>query len=167
VRALVVPRPKGLGTTHLLRLRLDDSSGRPVSSNLYWLSTREDVLDWKKAEWFYTPTKVHADLTALSRLPATALAVQARSDASGAEGEARVSVANNGSALAFQVHLKLVDAASGEELLPVYWEDNYFALFPGEKRELRVGYPHVAAGRALSVEADAWNAPRVTAEARQ
>ncbi len=37
-----------------------------MSRNFYWLSTREDVLDWKKTKWYYTPTKVHADLTALA-----------------------------------------------------------------------------------------------------
>jgi exo-1,4-beta-D-glucosaminidase len=166
VRALVVPKPKELSATHFLRLRLDDAAGRPISANLYWLSTREDVLDWEKTEWHYTPTRVHADLSGLARLPATALAVEARSDASGPEGAARVSISNTGTALAFQVHLKLVAAASGEEVLPVYWEDNYFALFPGEKRELRVVYPGRSDTPSFSVEADAWNAPRVVAEAK-
>lgn len=167
VRALVVPKPKDLSPTHLLRLRLDDSAGRAVSSNLYWLSTREDVLDWAKTEWYYTPTRVHADLSALAALPATTLAVEARSGVAGPEGEARVRVSNTGTTLAFQVHVKLVAAASGDELLPVYWEDNYFALFPGETRELRVAYPRGPDSPALSVQADAWNATRVVAEAKQ
>jgi exo-1,4-beta-D-glucosaminidase len=166
VRALAVPKPKALSTTHLLRLRVDDAGGRTLSSNLYWLSTREDVLDWPKTEWYYTPTKVHADLGALAQLPATTLAMEARADGDGAEGRARVRVENVGGALAFQVHLKLVDAKTGEELLPVYWEDNYFALFPGETRELTVGYPHEAGAVAVAVEADAWNASRLVVRAK-
>ena len=53
----------------------------------------------------------------------------------------RWSVENTGTALAFQVHLKLVDAESGDELLPVFWDDNYFELLPGETRAIRVAYP--------------------------
>jgi len=68
-----------------------------------------------------------------------------------------VSVENTGKALAFQVHLKLTSGPGGPEILPVYWEDNYFALFPGEKRELRVSYPRGAA-KGPVVTAEAWNA---------
>jgi len=69
----------------------------------------------------------------------------------------RVSVENTGQALAFQVHLKLTNGAGGPEILPVYWEDNYLALFPGEKRELRVAYARGAATNPV-VTAEAWNA---------
>ena len=79
----------------------------------------------------------------------------------GPESAVKVTVENAGKALAFQVHLKLLSAKGGEEILPVYWEDNYVALFPGEKRELRVSYP-ASAAKAPVVEADAWNAPRVS-----
>ena len=48
---------------------------------------------------------------------------------------------------------------SGEEILPVFWEDNYFELFPGEKREVRVEFPR-GTGRP-SVTAEAWNATLV------
>jgi exo-1,4-beta-D-glucosaminidase len=158
-RALVVPKPKELTTTYFLRLKLEDSAARPVSANFYWLSTREDVLDVKKTQWYFTPTKVHADLTALARLPATTLAVRSRLEEGGEETAARVSVENTGQALAFQVRLKMVEAASGKEVLPVFWEDNYFELFPGEKRELRVSYLPGARPGPLAVEAEAWNVP--------
>ncbi len=160
-RALAIPVHPNLTTTYFLRLRLDDSAGRPLSSNFYWLSTREDELDWAKTEWYYTPTRVHADLTALASLPPTTLAVSSRIPPSGTEGAAAVTVENTGQALAFQVHLKLTEAAGGREILPVYWDDNYFALLPGEKRELRVTYARGAA-KSPAVEADAWNALRAT-----
>jgi exo-1,4-beta-D-glucosaminidase len=53
------------------------------------------------------------------------------------------------------VRLKLVDPANGTELLPVYWEDNYFELFPGETREIRVRYPPTS--QQPRVEVEAWN----------
>jgi exo-1,4-beta-D-glucosaminidase len=158
-RAFPVPAVANLSATYFLRLKLEDAAGRPVSSNFYWLSTREDVLDWAKKKWYYTPTRTHADLRALAQLPPTRLTVTSKTEAGGPEGRSRVTVENAGTSLAFQVRLKLTDGPDGEEVLPVYWEDNYFALMPGEKRELTVAYP--APRGAPSVEAQAWNAPPV------
>jgi hypothetical protein len=70
-------------------------------------------------------------------------------------------VRTDGTALAFQVRLKLNDAA-GEEILPVFWEDNYLMLRPGETREVRVALP-AGAPAGAAVEAQAWNAPVVRA----
>lgn len=159
-RAIQIPDLPNLSTTYFVRLKLADSTGKPVGTNFYWLSTREDVLDWGQTKWYYTPTKRHADLTALARLPATTLAVSARFDETGREEMAYVAVRNTGQSLAFQVHLKVIDSQSGEEILPVFWEDNYFELFPGEKREIRVSYPRDQRKGAPVVEVDAWNVAR-------
>jgi exo-1,4-beta-D-glucosaminidase len=157
VRAFVVPKPQLSSPTYFLRLKLEDSSNRLVSRNFYWLSTREDVLDWKKTKWYYTPTKTHADLTALARLAPPELVLSTRFEDADAEGVARVSVENKGKALAFQVHLKLTDGDGGPEILPVWWEDNYFELFPGETRELVARYPLARRSTKPAVEAAAWN----------
>jgi hypothetical protein len=99
-------------------------------------------------------------LTALTRLPPTTLAITTAPATAEGEDAQVVVVANTGSALAFQIRLKLIDAASGEELLPVFWGANYFELMPGEKRSIRVTYPRPADARSLAVEAEAWNVPR-------
>ncbi|MGH9336680.1 MAG: glycoside hydrolase family 2 protein [Vicinamibacteria bacterium] len=39
----------------------------------------------------------------------------------------------------------------------MFWDDNYFALFPGEKREIRVAYPRKSGGATPVVEVEAWN----------
>ena len=155
VRALAVPELRDITTTYFLRLRLADANGRELSRNFYWLSTQDDVLDWKNTKWYYTPTSRHADLTALAKLPVTTLTVSPRFDGDASEGAARVTVTNTGRALAFQVRLKLVDPGTGEEILPVYWQDNYFELFPDETREIRVSYPRGTPRPRVEVEA--WN----------
>lgn len=147
VRAFTIPKAKDLTPTYFVRLRLEDAGGREVSRNFYWLSTREDVLDWKNTKWYYTPTSRHADLTALAKLPPTTL------DVSSAGG--RVTVKNTGAALAFQVRLKAVDPQTGEEILPVFWEDNYFELFPGETRT--IGVAHTRPAPQLRIDVEAWN----------
>jgi exo-1,4-beta-D-glucosaminidase len=162
-RAFTVPVPEAGSTIYFLKLSLADDSSTVLSTNFYWLSTKPDVLDEAGTKWYYTPTSRHADLTDLAKLPPTELAVSRR-DAADAETPASiVTVENTGKALAFQVHLKLVDASTGEELLPVYWEANYFELMPGEQRAVRVSSPRRGAARTLAVEADAWNVPRTVA----
>jgi len=159
VRAFEIPALAATSPTYFVRLDLRDAGGALVSTNTYWLATRDDVLDWGKTKWFYTPVTQHADLTALSRLPATTLALERVGDPGGA-GAARVRVSNTGAALAFQVRLKLTDGAGGREPLPVFWDDNYLALLPGESRELAVSYPAGGTGTPV-IEAEAWNAPAV------
>jgi exo-1,4-beta-D-glucosaminidase len=157
-RAFALPAPgPDWSRTYFVRLAVRDTEGREVSRNVYWLSTEEDQLDWANTKWYYTPTKTHADLRALATLPRTSLTVAPTFDLSGDEGHARVVVTNTGTALAFQVRLKVVDPSSGDEILPVFWEDNYFALFPGESRELAVSFPGTRTGRP-SITAEAWNA---------
>jgi exo-1,4-beta-D-glucosaminidase len=159
VRALSIPPLENLTTTYFLRLRLTDSGGREVSRNFYWLSTVEDVLEWDTKKWFHTPTLKHADLTALAKLPPTTLEVTPRFEHDPREGRARITVTNTGKALAFQVRLKVVDPSDGEEILPVFWQDNYFELFPGESREIGVSYPRPRGGTSAQprVEVEAWN----------
>jgi hypothetical protein len=42
----------------------------------------------------------------------------------------------------------------------VFWDANYFELLPGEKRRVKVTFPSPPKGRALRIEAEAWNVPR-------
>lgn len=156
-RAFTIPALADLTTTYFVRLKLAHE-GREVSRNFYWLSTREDTLDWANTKWYYTPTSRHADLTALTTLPRTTLDVSSRFDAD--RGGARVRVRNTGGALAFQIRLKVVEPATGEEILPVFWDDNYFELFPGEQREIRVTYPRPPIKTDPRIEVEAWNVPK-------
>jgi exo-1,4-beta-D-glucosaminidase len=157
-RVFEIPILPGLTTTYFVRLAVTDSNGRAVSRNFYWLSTNDDRLDWPKTEWYYTPTTRHADLTALARLPATTLSVSQRETSDGPDPAERVIVSNAGRALAFQVHLALIDPASGIEILPAFWADNYFELLPGEQREIRVSWPRDRRVTRPRVTAEAWNA---------
>jgi exo-1,4-beta-D-glucosaminidase len=163
LRALVLPEVPGLTTTYFLRLRLTDAAGRAQSSNFYWLSTRPDVLDWAKSEWFVTPQSGYADFSDLSRLPRVTLELSAESDAQGGEGRTRVRVANPSRSLAFLVRLKVTRGKDGDEVLPVFWEDNYFELLPGERREVVASYPRKDHGGAPpGVEVDGWNVERAS-----
>jgi exo-1,4-beta-D-glucosaminidase len=157
-KAFVIPELQGLSTTYFLRLTLEDAAGKTVSSNFYWLSTKPETLDWDKSTWYHTPTKTFADYTGLQSLPKVSLKVSSARETKGGEGAMRVSVSNPGPNLAFAVHLKITKGRGGEELLPIYWEDNYFPLLPGEKREVRVTFREAdLQGAKPFVEVDGWN----------
>jgi len=46
----------------------------------------------------------------------------------------------------------------GGDIQPVYWEDNYFELMPGEKREVSATFQRKLLGGAKSqIKVDGWN----------
>ena len=157
-RIFTIPEIAGLAGTYFVRLALEDSAGKMVSSNFYWLSTKPETLDWEKSTWYHTPTKTFADFTALGRLPKVKVRLDSRLERRGEEGVARVTVENPTHSLAFFTHLKVTKGKGGEEVLPILWEDNYFPLLPGEKREITGSYRHKDLGEAEAVVAvDGWN----------
>src|SRR5437660_6924833 len=161
VRAFVVPDLPELTSTYFISLMVTKGS-TAVSRNFYWLSSTADALAWDKSTWYYTPTTRHADLTALASLPRTNVQAEWSMDASASpEPRARVTIANTGRALAFQVRLKALDA-SGSEILPVYWQDNYVSLLPGERRDISVAVP-TWAPRVTAVVLEGWNVPATPA----
>jgi exo-1,4-beta-D-glucosaminidase len=137
-RVLSMPDIDGLSPTHFLDLRLLAPSGRVISSNLYWLSTSGEELDWEKSNWYTTPVKKYADFTALGQLPPAhvMMSVGAMTTRTG-RSELEVTLRNTGRTLAFFMRLQLTKARH-EEVLPVLWQDNYISLMPGEKRVVTV-----------------------------
>jgi exo-1,4-beta-D-glucosaminidase len=150
-RLFQLPDLQGLSSTYFIDLLLTDSAGKTVSRNFYWLSTSPETLDFDKSTWYVTPTRTFADYTALNRLPTVDLNATARSQAQ----STTVTVTNPGKTLAFAVHLAVKHEPGGEEILPVLWQDNYFALLPGESRQVTATYSPVR-GTPV-VEVDGWN----------
>ena len=143
-----MPALENISTTHFLRLQLIDADPAIRSVNSYWLSTKPDVLDFSKSNWNITPCKSFADYTELTKLPKVKLECESLGVShDAADDDAKFRVANTSEAIAFMVRLKLNRGAGGEELLPIRWQDNYFMLLPGEKREISARYfPRDAAG---------------------
>ncbi|HYK51015.1 MAG TPA: glycoside hydrolase family 2 protein, partial [Terriglobales bacterium] len=157
-KALTLPEIDGLSPTYFLVLRLEDASGKLVGSNFYWLSTKPETLDWEKSNWYTTPTASYADYTALSQLPKVKLSVAHHTEHKGEEAVTHVTLVNSSKSLAFFVRLKVDKGKGGEEILPVLWQDNYFSLLPGERREVTATYRAHELGTALpAVEVSGWN----------
>jgi exo-1,4-beta-D-glucosaminidase len=70
-RVFILPPIQGLTTTYFVSLTLE-SAGQIRSRNFYWLSTREETIDWARQEEdpsgeydisTWAPTKTFADYT--------------------------------------------------------------------------------------------------------
>jgi exo-1,4-beta-D-glucosaminidase len=131
-----VSEPEGITPTYFLNLQLSSASGELLSRNFYWLSSKPDVPDFSKTEWYYTPLTEFADFAALQDLPKATVNASAGFSDAAEETAARVSLENSGTGLAFLVHLRVLKGKDGAEVLPVYFDDNYVSLLPGEKREI-------------------------------
>ena len=183
-RVFTIPSPTGLSTAYFVSLTLE-SAGQIKSRNFYWLSTREETLDWARQELdssgeydisTWTPTKAFADYTPLNTLPQVDLDATAQNKKSGEESITTVTIHNPASALAFAVHLKVNRASNqrvsregqqDDEILPVLWQDNYFALLPGETRQVTATFRNLENGNATpTVEIDGWNVKHKIAEAQ-
>jgi exo-1,4-beta-D-glucosaminidase len=157
-KIFTVPDVSGLSPTYFVVLRLEDSAGKLVGSNFYWLSTKPETLDWAKSNWWMTPTESYADYTALSQLPKVKLTVTNRTEHKGEDNVTHVTLTNPSKSLAFFVRLKVDKGAHGQEILPVIWQDNYISLLPGEKREVTATYRANELGVSKPVvEVSGWN----------
>ena len=153
-----LPAIKGLPPVYFLDLKLADNAGGLVAENFYWLSTKKDVMNYPATEWFVTPIKEFADLTALDKLPPVTLKVLSAFEQAGAEQQVRVTLQNPADTIAFFVNLSVVGRQSGRAVLPIYWEDNCISLLPGESKTLSATFSPVdLQGEEPILRVDGWN----------
>ena len=158
-KALDLPKPDGLSTTYFLKLELHNSSGKLLSDNFYWLSTKPDTMDWaNRKDTVYTPQKDFGDLTGLNSLPQVTLDVKAEHHHEAGKGAIRLKVKNPASSVAFQIHPRLTKGKDGDDLVPVFWDDNYFSLLPGEEKIVSVTFdPSDLDGKDPVLELEGFN----------
>jgi exo-1,4-beta-D-glucosaminidase len=144
MRVFKLPQPTGLtanaagNSTYFVDLRLTNAQGQLLSSNFYWISTKPDVLS-DSSTWYMTPVNSYADFTQLRQMPTATVRTTARFTSGNGAGNARVTLTNPGSSIAFFIRLQ-VTGRNGEEAVPVTWSDNYVSLLPGETRVLTASY---------------------------
>jgi exo-1,4-beta-D-glucosaminidase len=153
-----LPNGLNLSRTWFVDLKLKNQKGKIVSTNFYALSTQKDKIIPSKATWFVTPESQYADLKMLQQLPGVHLKITRHFTQHGDTTFAKVTVKNPTNHLAFMIHLDLRKKNSGDSVVPIFWDDNYFSLLPGEKRTI-TGYCHTSDldGQQPEVTIDGWN----------
>ncbi|MCE5270841.1 glycoside hydrolase family 2 [bacterium] len=136
-----LPAGDALAPVYFVDLKLFEASGKKLGANFYWLSTREDVLDESGTLWFVTPNKSYADFTALNALPPVEIDAEYLFVERGKEWEMQVTLNNPTEVIAFFIELDVYGKKSGNTVLPVFWDDNYVSLLPGEVKAVRARFP--------------------------
>jgi exo-1,4-beta-D-glucosaminidase len=153
-----------------LLLRQD---GKLLDRNVYWLSTRPDVVNWAKTLGQPQATMSrYANLQALQQLPQAAVSATASTSAQagpgGADRVTTVTVTNTSSAVAFLLRADVRrgtpgggELAGDNELQSSTWQDNDITLFPGESQTLTVTWSSAdLRGATPVISLSGWNAPR-------
>ncbi len=134
--------PPGISNVHFLKLDLMSAGGKVLSTNFYWLGTNDHP----------------DDLTDLNQLPEVTLRSQiARADAS---GRARITVTlkNPSKSVALMAHIQLRREKSGQRVLPVFYDNNYVSLPPGDTRTIHIDADAKDLhGEPALVVVDGWN----------
>lgn len=130
---VVIPSIDSLSTTYFLDLRLYKGDTL-LDDNFYALSTKPDLLDWKKSTWYVTPDTSYADLRGLEQLPGVRLDEKAEFIKKDDNYSVTVQLHNPTDHLAFMIYLSVRQGKSGDAVLPTYWKSNYITLLPGETR---------------------------------
>jgi exo-1,4-beta-D-glucosaminidase len=65
--------------------------------------------------------------------------------------------------VAFQVHLRVTKGKEGDDLVPIFWDDNYFSLLPGEEKSVTAAFDSGDAdGKPPVLELDGYNITSAT-----
>ena len=158
VKAFDLPKAEGLTMTFFTKLQMFDLAGKLVSDNFYWLSAKEDTLNWKRRQdTVYTPQAEFGDLTGLEGLPNTFVSVESAYEHHEGWDRATLNLKNVGNAVAFMTHLRLEDR-NGQDVVPILWDENYFTLLPGESRQVSAMFDNSGlGGKNPQVFCDGWN----------
>ncbi len=163
--AFKIDFPDNLSKTFFINLKLYNNTGEEVSDNFYWLSTSPDIQGSKEEvrienNWdlLKADPESYADFTDLNKLPKVKIDVGYEVEQDGSESTVKVKLINAGSHLAFQVHLALMKGEGGDEISPVYWDENYINLLPGESRDISARYlKNDQDNSEIYLKIDGWN----------
>jgi len=70
----------------------------------------------------------------------------------------RLKLKNPSKTVAFQVIARLTKNKNGDDLVPIFWDDNYFSLLPGEEKTITATFSNESLGKSAPVlEIDGFN----------
>jgi hypothetical protein len=118
-----------LSDLNFIRLELTDEQDRVVSGNFYWRNGKNPD-----------------DYTALNLLPEAVLSTDYTGERENGNYRINYSIQNEASTVAFGIRLRVVNGRTGERILPVFMEENYFTLMPGETKSLHIEFDESLVG---------------------
>ncbi len=122
--------------TYFLSMKLYDGKEVEVSNNFYWLSTKEDKMDYSKTTWVYSPQSEFASFKQLENYKNVLPKSRAKFKNVDGKVEVSVTLSNPSDKISFFSEMRIIDKKTGLNVLPVLWSDNYVSLLPNETRHI-------------------------------
>ncbi len=113
---------------------------KALDEQLYWLPQADNTYTW------------------LNHLPKSKLDITVKYFG----GKYKILLKNKSKQVAFFNHLTIEDAVSHERILPVFFNDNFITIFPGEQKELETEFIMPATGAVIRCKG--WNVAESTTE---
>lgn len=135
--------PHEISDVHFIRLLLTDNDGKVLSSNFYWRGKR--YMDYRSMD---TMEKAKLQVQCLS------------SETTDNNIGLNVQVENVGQQVAVMLRLLVLDKKTGKRILPIYYEDNFFSVVPGEKREIKICFDKKLVQSKYELYIEGWNFKR-------
>ncbi|HRD01736.1 MAG TPA: glycoside hydrolase family 2 TIM barrel-domain containing protein [Candidatus Saccharicenans sp.] len=134
-----IPEMDNSTGVYFLDLKLSGPKGELRDENFYCLSNPLDQLDFGQTSWYVTPVKKYANLTALNSLPEAQVNYRWKVEGRGQRRNLVIELANNSPYVAFNLEIQVLKKMREQSVVPLFLDDNYFSLLPGDKRVIR-GY---------------------------
>ena len=154
-KVTTLPAVEGLSSVYFLEMQLINQDGKTASQSIYCLSSDKNY-----------------DVTVLAGLAEAHVKIDAKtipSDDGSAHFQVDFENPNLGTdakrgPIALMVRMHLTKGTANAPLGPVFLDDNYFSLLPGEKRTISGTVPRAAlGGEKLHLDVDGWNVKGVRA----
>ncbi|WP_439183240.1 glycoside hydrolase family 2 protein [Carboxylicivirga taeanensis] len=155
--AFEMPHLEGVTETYFINLELRNENKELVTDNFYWLSTKADELLFEETTWVYTPPKDYANLKGLNGMPDVEVNVawEQSSDADGVYYECQLE--NTSDQIAFFIEAAVVDKATNQMVVPVFWDDNYVSLMPNETKTITARLSGDILPDNVELRVEGWN----------
>ena len=130
-----------------------------ISKNIYWLSKNMDEMNYTKSTFYNVEVTKYANLTFLNDLNIVNINTKIISfNRKNDEREIKILFENNNNCVAFLIELRLIKENNNENVVPVFYSDNYFSLFKNENIEITINYNiKDANNKNTRIEVRGWN----------
>jgi hypothetical protein len=109
-----------------IKLTVKDSDGAVLGDNFYWHNW-EDYMRYESLNTMPYVT-IQASSPSRSTAPKTGNELYT------------ITLSNQSSTPALLTRVKTISSATGEQVLPAFYSDNYFALIPGESKTITIEF---------------------------
>ena len=117
------------GVPHFISLEIADADGKLIADNFYCIGANDNEYRWDDYTWYNTPISKYTDLRFAFAQADAEIGMTVEEN----DGKYVVTLVNNSPVISYLNILKAKNN-EGNLIVPAYWSDNFFPLFPGQTK---------------------------------